>query len=290
MTCTCAFDQFLQALKGALCMPEFPCVAGGHAFSSVVNTGTSLPANCVTTASGGVKGDWAELIDSTPFDAGDLIIEIGTNGASRYQVDIGIGASGAESVLIADLACQTGASLGRSDTYRFRIPVPAGSRLSARAADSSGVLAPVYVKITFITPTALNGQFAGAVATYGAFSGSRGVNVDPGAVANTPSAWVEITAATVRAHQSLTVAATVGDFVLSGNAAWLVDIGIGGAGSEVVLIPSIFLGASASADISLGAVQAFDLNVPAGVRLSARAQCSSITNGDRDIYINLYGF
>lgn len=294
MTCGCALDQFLQALKGALCMPEFPMIGGGYAFASNVNTATSLPANCTTASSANVKGAWAELIASTPFDAGDMVLEIGIgpgSGSNFYTVDIGIGGSGSEVVLIADLACQA-RSFGASDQagpYRFRVPVPAGSRISARAADDAAPALPVYVKVTFITPTALNSAFSGVVATYGAISGSRGVNVDPGGTANTLSSWVELTPATVRAHQSITIGCSAGDNSLDGGLSWLMDIGIGGAGSEVVLIPNLSFGAGVINDMPSVLVRAYDLNIPSGVRLSVRAQASIILDGDRDIYVNLYG-
>lgn len=292
MTCDCAFDQFLTALKGALCMPEFPFQSG-----AVARTYGGVPASTNGTsltvgATAHTKGGWAELTAATEFTAGWIQIEAGgqTFGtANEWFIDIGVGALGAEQVVIPNLAF-VGNSAGESGSWYFPLCIPAGSRISARAQNTVGTSTSCRIAIHLISSSAVSSPIGGGiVSTYGADVGaSTGTNIDPGASANTDSAWVEMAAATDRAHNWLGIGLRPGDLSISA-ARWLLDIALGGAGAEQEILSDVFVTASAAVDRPGFSYIGLPLSIPAGSRLSARVRSSTITDGDRDFNAILYG-
>lgn len=107
-------------------MPATPGEPGGVTVSN--------PAGAANTK----NTTWTQLIASTAFDAQLVVIYVGSSSAAATDtstlLDIGIGASTAETVIIPDLlAGGTGASNVGGRHYIFPLYIPAGSRLSARS-------------------------------------------------------------------------------------------------------------------------------------------------------------
>jgi hypothetical protein len=100
------------------------------------------------------------------------------------------------------------------------------------------------------------------------------------AAINTKGAWTEITAATSASIRWL-VPLVVGN---STDTAWvanhrgLIDIGVGGSGSEAVIVPDVGFGAFNNEAI-LHFPVTVPVRIPAGTRLAARYQEALI--GDR---------
>ena len=209
--------------------------------------------------------------------------------ADDTMVDIAIGGSGSEVIVIPDIQVFARRGQDKAGPFKFPISIPAGTRVSARCSNVNGVTGNTYVKLTFLTPSALFPCTGGYVDGYGTITNGKGVNVDPGGVANTKSAWVEIAASTNRAHQWLMMAVSAGDFAIALGHRWLIDVGIGGAGSEVVLIPDLLAGAADIYDGIAGGPWEFPIYIPQGSRLTVRAQDSQTTDNDRDLYIRMYG-
>jgi len=92
---------------------------------------------------------------------------------------------------------------------------------------------------------------------------SNATQVDADPAANTKGAWVQLVASTPAAD-SLTLLISSGQ--ASGH--YLIDIGIGGAGSEQVLVADLMF----SAMVRVITPVTFPLHIPAGSRLSARCQ------------------
>jgi hypothetical protein len=116
----------------------------------------------------------------------------------------------------------------------------------------------------------------------GVLEGNTGTtNADPGvtvtadATIHTKGAWAQIIASTARDAYGITVfiAATAG--AASSNQRYLVDIGIGAASSEVVLIPDLMCGNASAFNAASNTGPAmfhFPIYIPAGSRISARGQ------------------
>jgi hypothetical protein len=271
-------------------MPELSSgYAGGSLITASSFSGANSLGSATITASAtpGTKGTATELIASTAHDAN--WIAVGLTGAASSSVgllDILIGAA-TEQVIVPDLFYVARGSTASAGSYLVPIFIPKGSRISARV-QSATVSGSIVVTIHLIGGSLIGGgQAAPAVSGYGATASSLGTNIDPGGTANTWSAWTEITAATERDHRWLILSGRYGD--ANGLAtSWRVQVGIGAA-TEQVLVPDIAFSMDATSDLVYNAVHSFPIFIPKGSRLSARVRSSSITDGDRDIWVRLYG-
>lgn len=113
--------------------------------------------------------------------------------------------------------------------------------------------------------------FIDTVASHSTTS-ATGVTVTASATTHTKGNWSQLIANT--GARSLGIMVWFDNTALSnGASSMLVDIGMGGAGSEQVIIPDLIAGYALNASVSNSAhVYFFPLFIPAGVRLAARAQ------------------
>lgn len=103
---------------------------------------------------------------------------------------------------------------------------------------------------------------------------SSGVTVVGGAI-NTKGAWSELSAST--GYESCAVVVQMSQSVTSTNGARiLLDIGVGGAGSEEVILSNL-ISSQVSQSVSKNSSFEFPLKIPAGVRVSARIQSTTAT-------------
>ncbi|MGH3672189.1 MAG: hypothetical protein ACRDSH_16405 [Pseudonocardiaceae bacterium] len=261
------------------------------------NAGTSNSETPVTSnATANTKGSWAQLAGSTTFDAAMLMLNISTQfGDTNYLIDIGIGGAGSEQIIIPDLAVAL--NNGTAVSVSIPIAVPAGSRIAARCQDDFGG-STAYLSGILYSASFLNMPPFHTVTAYGAVTGtSSGTIADAGATANTKGAWAQLTASTSQAHSGLLVAAVrpVLSTVITANYSQLADIGIGGAGSEQILIPNLFSFASRSSQpsfkglVSPGVFHLPPCDIPPGVRLAVRQQSTTTNASDRQGAYVVYG-
>lgn len=267
-------------LSGALSNANFQ----GSVASS---KGTQITAN----ATANTKGNYTQLVASTPYDAKGFILQI-VNGsvATGYLVDIAIGAAGSEVDLLSNIDYGPGPSGASGIQIHVPCEIPAGTRIAARCQSGTGS-ATVFVSLilfdgdwNFETPL-------GAPVTYGSLTASsKGTLVDPGTPANTKAAYSEIVASTTYDIGALQV--IFDDQAVASAAAqwWLVDIAVGAAGSEVVIIPNILFWSNSAAILVLASPPLFRVHIPAGTRLAARAQGTNNTSGTRKFGISLLGY
>ena len=239
------------------------------------------------------KGSWVELTSSSEIDASAITVMISyAYGGADYLVDVGIGALGSEQVLISNLSVSIGtASYGDKRSFNIRVPIaiPAGTRISARV-QATGTSTSRMIRCGVLLEH--NGQSTGGhVITLGATTAdSGGIGVDPGGTDSTKGAWSEISASTTSDIR--------GAFFCFGNKVntsrtscdWLVDIGIGAAASEQVILPNISLATHTYPDSLFPChTPLYNLNIPAGSRVTARSACTIIDATDRLFDIAMYG-
>lgn len=100
---------------------------------------------------------------------------------------------------------------------------------------------------------------------------SRGVDVTSNATINVKSAsWIELDASTDMAAHGIIVQLDL----MSGGRDALVDIAIGGAGSEVVIAANLYVG-SGTGGTGYGATYVLPISIPEGTRLSAKSQSTT---------------
>lgn len=201
--------------------------------------------------------------------------------ASAYDhlTDIAIGAAGSEAVLLPNLLFARANSVTTGNfCYTFPVKIPAGTRISARNQCNGTNSGLTRVQLLLAAGN-FHPHIAGAVATYGANTAdSGGTRIDAGATANAKGPWYELSSAAVRAVKGVIFA--LGQESIASRAAamnWLVDLGIGAAGSEVVLLSDYGVSAYSGNEMTpLPSVSPLlPVDIPAGSRIAMRCQCSS---------------
>jgi len=128
--------------------------------------------------------------------------------------------------------------------------------------------------------------------TYGAVTAdSGGTGVDPGGSANTKGAWSELTAATsFDIGALLVVVGTRANSAVDASHEQLLDIGVGAASSEVVVLPDMALRASAVTDLYQPEFGFYFVDIDAGSRIAARSEDNQTDATDRLLDVEAIGF
>ncbi len=257
-----------------------------------------------TTASSGInisgsgsaytKGPWTQVIAAMTGDSAWMMVTLDATGSAgaSFCADIGVGPAGSEFALVQNLECAQYASF--ACTYLFPLAIPAGTRVSARMSSDTGG-DHILVAATLFGDTAASAGSGSAIDTYG-FSPSTnlGTAIDPGTTANTKGGFTQIAAAlTADISGFFMFFDTQADGGGSTAAAdWLLDVAVGPGGSERVLLPNFAITAGEPGGFSsqYDTPTAFiPLPIPAGTRVSIRAQCSTAVSPDRIFGVSFYG-
>lgn len=275
-------------------MADWPLLDGQGCETAGVTSASSTGVAVTSSASTNTKGAWVELLAASSRPAVGMIVGIrrGHTALMSSLIDIGIGAAASETVIVPNLIGDCGTNLlTRSGPILIPIAVPAGSRIAARAQATVASANP-RVQVTLLYGS-WHGQALSRVTDYGTNTAdSGGVSVDPGAVANTKGAWSQITASTTHPMRALIIG--VGNMANSGrsvNTDWLLDIGMGGSGSETVIVADQQIECSTTDDlVSPTFIGPIPCNIPAGTRLAARSQASNVgDDNDRLFDVIIYG-
>lgn len=268
-------------------------------------SGTTTRGGTAVTgsATADTKGSWSQIAASTGFSASAILLSANAQFLdTNYLLDIGIGGSGSEQVLIPDLMI----AVPNGVTFNVMIPVaiPAGSRLAARCADSFGSSA-LYVSAVLFSDSFLNYPPVQTITAYGVdAANSAGTVVNAGASANTKGSWTQIAASTSRTCSGLMIAAVrpSQNVVAQTSPVYhLADIAVGASGSEQILVSDLRFesnvgtgGLVSGSPTNKGALQPGSLvlppcDIPQGSRLAMRLQSTSTDAEDRTIAFVLYG-
>lgn len=259
-------------------MADFPLAAGGFLSEAVSNS--TVNAN----ASPNVKGTYAELITSTPWDADGLLVQLQINSTTvQALMDFAIGGSGSEVIVMSNVLI---AQTSRVSTWvHIPISIPAGSRVAARTQASSGGQA-IAVQAHLLRGGLWSPPPGGSIITLGAdTSDSGGQVLDPGGTINTNGAWTQLSASLaqdiaavflmVGNRQNSSATDQAGNFFL--------ELATGAAAAEVAAWGPIRFGSSAGGTYGPLPAIWFPLSIPAGTRLSARAK-SAINDATDRLY------
>lgn len=271
---------------------------GGLQFAGALDIGTVTASSEGTGINGAstsyTKGTFQQLIASTTTDSTWIMLSTGSqiSAGSAFAFDIAVGGSGSEVVVIANLLCSSAEQTG----VRHLLPlaIPAGTRISARMSSDAGSDS-LPIGVTVFSDTFASAGTGGPIDTYGFISTTNyGTAVNPGATPNTKGAYSQITASTTAdlAGLSLFLDAQGTTTGSTGSITWLVDIAVGASGSEVVVLPNLFvLGASGVGFSTIYAPQVpyLPLQIPAASRISMRAACTTANSPDRILGVTLYG-
>jgi len=281
----------------------WPFSAGAQVIEAGVS-GASGGVAVATAGSEATKGSWIQLIASTADDAQGFLVTFGFGDTgevgAEMLVDIGIGANPNEVAIVANLPANMATAVDRNVTSSVYIPlrVPAGTRITARA-QSTNADTPTYaadtilVSVHMVSRTWAGMPGCGECETLGAdTTDSAGTAVDPGATPNTKGAVVVFSASLGEDACAALVGATrSGENRALTTCDWLVDVLVGGAGVEEVVVPNVFFGGSDSGDMISPFVSGpVPCYIPAGSRVTVRASSDLGASPDRILDVILYLF
>ncbi len=236
-------------------------IAAGH---TIPNAGGAN--DCWTFISG---SSYTQLSASTPCDAVLVEFMVANHSANFSDVTFAVGGSGSEQPIVTHLiAC----NVSLSESYLLPIHIPAGSRLSCKNNDGNS--SDVAVRLFDGSFTHTEG-YAGAEAV-GYVTNDKGTALTPPGSADTKSSYIQLVASTSRDYAGFLV--QFDDQAASSFAGeqFHVDIAIGGAGSEQIIIGDIQVHTNSAQGKAFRRIYGpYMIPIPSGTRIAARIQSSS---------------
>lgn len=259
-------------------------------YATRVVLGTYAAVQAGATAN--TKGSWATIASGLAAPASWISIgrdRFTSAGDKSVLMDIGIGGAGSETIVIPDLL------YGFTDHRSTPIPVhiPAGATVRARASCGIGS-SFLWVRPQLGLGEADSGiTVPGKITAYGIVSAaSGGTAITPSGTGNTKGSYSQLVASTTAPIHALMVLAQ--SSVSSGSMTdveYLIDIAVGGAGSETIIVPD-YIGYTHSEGYVYNRspeLYPVSFNIPAGVRIAAR--CAAMNSSSTvPIEVAVYGF
>ena len=268
----------------------FPIGAGLSAGASIVPGISSGLDGIVLTASGSTntKGSYTQLIAATTSDACAAVVTLNLilEAAATSSVDIAVGASGSEHIIIPDLICPLGGdTILNTSSIMLPVNIPAGSRIAARTQCSTASKT-VGISMQLFDGAIYGHEGAGGVDAIG-FSSAATVGTAVVAGSQAKSAYVQLTAATARDYRGIFIATDAQSSNSNGTSRrTFYDIAIGASGSEQIIIPD--WSNMTWAGLCVGYFSPFfEIEIPAGTRIAVAAgdtQSGTATTG-----VTVYG-
>jgi hypothetical protein len=272
-------------------VPDLSTIRGGPG-NAGSNAAASIGVSVTAHATVNTKGSWTQIIGSTTYASDWLLVSVSTgssSGTPSYLIDIGVGGSTAEVVLIPNLWLRSIGARRQQAVYLMPISIPSGTRISARCQSQvSSEVALVNVNTIasgIASPPGLSRVEACGVVSVG----SRGTTIDAGGTAHTDVIG-QLIASTAFDYRWMAVAMGCwADASWGSTAGFLLDIMVGAGGSEVEVIGDLAFGGDAAADITIPHTYCFPCAIAAGSRIAGRLRASTITNSERQQDIIVYG-
>lgn len=258
-------------------MADFPAVdtARLQKFPLVTSQTTLFSPGALNT-----KGPYSTISSGTTFQSNWLLVSRGRYSQSENGLmDIAIGAPGSEQPILTNLLYANGnaGAFVSQDCFLIPITVPQSAMIHGRYQSSAASL-QLQLTVQVIAGGFMSPQGFSRAVTYGSSTGnSRGISIDPGAVAGDKGAYSVITSATVNAISWLVLmlgnqantAMTAGD--------WMFDIALGRPGSETPIINDLVVGCTGTTDDLSPSIFSLPATMPLSSAISIRAS-SSITD------------
>jgi len=272
-------------------MGDFNVASGQLVESAGVVSGIS--SGTVITAGGtaNTKGSYAQLIASTSFHAKSILFHCGNADTNfvKLLIDIAVGAASSEQNIVENFYLDSTRINSGIQSIWMPLEIPKSSRIAVRTQSSTASQTCEIVIYLFGYSMIGGAEFQRAT-SYGAdLSTSTGVQVDPGGTFHVKGAWSEIISSSTRDIRWMIISTGDHDASMVPDG-WLLDIGVGGAGSEQVIVPDLYLRGETSPDILFPTFMSMPMQIPSGTRIAARAQSSENQADDRVFDIAILGF
>lgn len=269
-------------------MADFPfrgdgCFGTDYGVLTATTTLTQLTAPTINN----VKGAWQEIIPSVLNLTRGFVVQLSPAITLRlFLVDIGVGPSGSEQVIVNNIAVPASTSAPSKNLY-FPIGLPQGVRVAMRYQTSNVTDVSLLGSITtFSTGFYVSSPWSRVVTLGANTADSSGVTIT--SPNGSKSSYVQLIGSLPFDIYGLVISiSNSGDFSLSGEF-HLIDIATGASGSEYDVIKNLPIQEEANTDIFYPNVFGpIPFHAIAGSRISARAQANGAGN---PFDIVLYGF
>ena len=258
--------------------------------------GTGAPYDSVgfsTPSSPNLKGDWFKITNPPPVDAVGAKISFRVRPVAanerKYLIDMGMGTSESIVTFCPNMLLQVGAATQQGEMFLLPVTIPKSTEIWARGQSQSSGAADVRLGIRYLTGGFQRPSPYGLAMTYGVtVDSTAGTLVDPGATPDTKGAYAEVASATIMPINYVVIFAGNRANAADANGLIALDLAIGPAGSEVNIVEDIQFFKTTD-DFMTPFAQAFPLTIPAGARISARAQADINNAVDRLFEIAVMG-
>lgn len=270
---------------------HWPVALGAQDAIATDFSGTATRFASVTcNGTANVKGSYTQLISSTTLASSGIIVHCrGINNSMDFLVDIAVGAAASEQVIIANILVSNPAGGSAQAFFFFPIYIPSGVRLSARAQSSDAGGQGIDVGAYLVEGGFLARDALGIVETWGAdTSDSGGAQMDPGGTVDTKGAWTQLTASATHGARWLTLGLGCRNATTPGATQYRVDIGVGAAASEQVIVPDVIVRVGDNGSAFIGPGFNVPVSIPAGARVAARCMCNDNNATNRPLDVVAY--
>jgi hypothetical protein len=237
-------------------------------------------------ATADTKGSWSEFIASTTNTTYWLSLQSLSNSNDQsFLVDIGVGAASSEVVVIENIPIWCNGN--KAESILIPLTIASGSRIAARCQCSTG--SEVIELALHLHDDDSYGTSASNITIGADTANSAGTSVDPGGTINTKGSWVELTSSSsadidwMCIKPSIYLNNNIGD-----NYHYLIDIGVGGAGSEVVVVSNLYYNHDLG-ETGFNSNIMLKHTIASGSRIAVRCQASAADAADRDISMAIIG-
>lgn len=236
-------------------MPDFGGLSGYGRTSSLIGTSLTAPGSVNT------KGAWTQVTSSAPFDVAWMSLGIRAAQSDFALLDIGVGGSGSEQVVIPNVPFTGNVNDIYGGPYDYPISIPAGTRIAARYQNKSA-MSTTLMMILCAAPM-LRIPEASRIIDWGSdLSTSRGTSCGTSytqIVGSTDFAtrWIQITGLANGTQEQ--------DW-------WLA---VGGSGAEQEVFRSHDLMRGAPTVYNGLSIHTLPLSIPAGTRLSGKSSANA---------------
>lgn len=236
-----------------------------------------------------VKGSYTEITQGTGIsgDSHGFWMHLGHAGnVFNGLFDIAYGQASADQIIVPDLLI-SGLHTQKRQWIWIPLFVPGGERLYARfqsTTTSETIRLAIYTVRNGFNFTPVYSKVTG----YGVVTGSStGTSVSPSGTSRTWGSWAQLVASTSREIRHLQIAWSAPTNVGSNTVA-NIELGRGAAASEVAILERLTGQSRSNSEFSPPTLH-YDLHIPSGSRLSARANSDNTGVVDEQ-EIALYGY
>lgn len=213
---------------------------------------------------------WVEAVASTSDDTQYISFSLreshSTGGMVTGMVDIGVGAASSEVIIAKELLVQKINTDGGVNVVEYRLPltISSGSRVAVRYNTLYGTRGdPIYFVLHLYGSSSV-------LSTY-SYCDLIGRGTSVATTANTKSAWVELSASTSYDYDEVIVGHVNPTAANLDNSYQFIDLGVGAASSEVVVLGDLMTFTHPDDDILCPtASPRMPLSIPSGSRVAAR--------------------